>query len=159
VALGQLSREGVLSAIEQWRRLGRNAFLEQYGFGEARDWVLRHVGELYDSKAIAGVAYGYDHPDEGPPAPAAFSGGLETIRALEAAGFSVERQVVEGGDPLRATIEQVLAEYADARAHQPYGSASPMWSTFMGLADALGQSAPVASRDTVSPVGSVGAGN
>jgi len=38
----------VLSAIEQWRRLGRNAFLEQYGFGEARDWVLRHEGELYE---------------------------------------------------------------------------------------------------------------
>jgi len=49
------------------------------------------------------------------------------------------------GDPLRATIEQVLAEYADARARQSYGSASPMWSTFMGLADALGQSALTAA--------------
>ena len=42
-------------------------FLRHYGFGKSRDYLVRNPtnGELCDSKAIAGAAYGYvDLPKE-----------------------------------------------------------------------------------------------
>jgi hypothetical protein len=50
--------------------------------GRSAVGVLEHSsfeGREYDTKAIAGVAYGNDHPDEGPLAASAFSGGLGTV--------------------------------------------------------------------------------
>ena len=64
--LGDVTRDGVLTAIEEFDRLGRAAFLDKYGFGEARSYYLVHEGKQYDSKAIVGVAHGYDRPEEGP---------------------------------------------------------------------------------------------
>lgn len=80
----------VLSAIEEYDKLGRDAFLKTYGYGPARDYFLVHDGKRYDSKAIAGVA----HRDvDGRPLRAeAFSGGNATVaRALADLGFEVTR--------------------------------------------------------------------
>jgi 5-methylcytosine-specific restriction protein A len=47
----------------------------------------------YDSKAIAGVAYGYEFPDRGPLQADDFSGGEATVKArLEQLGFEVVRR-------------------------------------------------------------------
>jgi hypothetical protein len=58
------------SAIEQalaeFRTLGRAAFLGKQGYGKARDYFLSHESRLYDSKAIVGVAHGYEFPELGP---------------------------------------------------------------------------------------------
>lgn len=82
------SREAVLSAIAEFDRIGREAFLEKYGFGPSRSYYLRHEGKLYDSKAIVGVAVGYEHADRGPMKSSEFSGGETTVKArLEALGF------------------------------------------------------------------------
>lgn len=84
------SRAAVLEAIHEFDRIGREAFLRRYGFGEARDYFLRHDERLYDSKAIAGAAFGYQHAGRGPLKSADFSGGDATVRArLEALGFEV----------------------------------------------------------------------
>lgn len=82
--LDLLTRQTVLAALDEFRRLGRAGFLERYGFGEARDFFVRHpvTGEVCDSKAIVGVAYGMQFPDEGALRPTDFSGGLSTVVPL-----------------------------------------------------------------------------
>ena len=53
-----------------------------YGFGPAREYFLV-IGDMhYDSKAIVGVAHGYQFPSEGPLRPEDFSGG-EAIDQVE----------------------------------------------------------------------------
>ena len=54
-----LTPEAVRQAIAEFDRLGRDSFLNTYGFGKARGYFLVHNGQAYDSKAIAGVAHQY----------------------------------------------------------------------------------------------------
>ena len=85
------SRQAVIRAIEECDRMGRDRFLEHYGFFRARSYFLRWKGRLYDSKAIAGVAYGFEFPQSGPLRPSDFCGGKSTVQAkLEALGFTLE---------------------------------------------------------------------
>lgn len=84
------SRAAVLDAIAECDRLGRDAFLNKYGFGRARWYPLRHNGRDYDSKAIAGVAYGMQYPERGTLRRDEFSGGAATVQPrLQALGFDV----------------------------------------------------------------------
>ena len=62
MALGVLSREAIERAIAEYDELGRDAFLSKHGFGRATAYALVVDGCEYDPKAIAGVAYGIDHP-------------------------------------------------------------------------------------------------
>jgi 5-methylcytosine-specific restriction enzyme A len=81
-------RESVIRAIEECDRLGRKEFLRHYGYGKARGYFLVHEGKQYDSKAIAGVAYGFENPTEGALEAGQFSGGVATVQQwLEALGF------------------------------------------------------------------------
>lgn len=75
-------------ALAEFDRLGRDAFLDQYGFGRARDYVLVTETGRYDSKAIFGVAFGYQH---GTPLEAAeFRGGrVGAARRLAELGYSI----------------------------------------------------------------------
>ncbi|GHI05289.1 hypothetical protein AQI88_23360 [Streptomyces cellostaticus] len=59
MALTDITRTEVHKAIEEYDRLGRDAFLRHYGFGRARRYLLLHGGRHYDSKAIVGAAHGY----------------------------------------------------------------------------------------------------
>jgi 5-methylcytosine-specific restriction protein A len=52
------SRTAVEAAIAEFDALGRDAFLAKYGFERARQYRLVHETREYDSKAIAGVAFG-----------------------------------------------------------------------------------------------------
>ncbi|MFH8249477.1 hypothetical protein ACH3VR_03795 [Microbacterium sp. B2969] len=54
-------RSAVEQALAEFDRIGRDAFLHKYGFGAAREYMLVTDGGFYDSKAIFGVAYGYQH--------------------------------------------------------------------------------------------------
>src|ERR1700687_3141905 len=87
----------VLKAIEEAEALGRQAFLDKYGFGPSREYFVRHDGKLYDSKAIIGAAHGYQYPDRGPLRSSDFSGGEQTAqRKLGELGFTV---AVEAASP------------------------------------------------------------
>jgi 5-methylcytosine-specific restriction protein B len=87
-----LSAEAVFAAMDEFDRLGREAFLDKYGFGRAKTYVVLRDGDQYDSKAIFGVAYGIAHPDEGPLASGDFTGGeMSVVRTLERLGFRVKR--------------------------------------------------------------------
>lgn len=84
--------EAVRQAMAEFDRMGRAAFLQRYGFGKARDYLLRENGRSYDSKAIVRVAFRYQFPDRGPLKSADFTGGENTVqRKLEDLGFTVER--------------------------------------------------------------------
>jgi hypothetical protein len=81
---------GVRSAVAECRRIGRFAFLEKYGFKQAREYYLLVEGERYDSKAILGAAHGYDRPDLGPLRSSKFSGGAShAAKHLQRLGFVV----------------------------------------------------------------------
>lgn len=87
----------VLKAIEEAERLGRQPFLDKYGFSPSREYFVRHDGKLYDSKAIIGAAHGYQYPDRGPLRSSDFSGGEQTVqRKLEQLGFAV---AIEAASP------------------------------------------------------------
>ena len=85
-------RASVLKACAEYDRLGRYRFLERYEFGEATRYFLRLNDKLYDSKAIVGVAYGYEHPGDGVLDCHDFSGGVSTGAAawqLKRLGFEI----------------------------------------------------------------------
>ena len=70
--------------------MGRDEFLERYGFARATRYELMLDGRRYDSKAIVGVANRYQFPDEAALRPADFSGGDATVKPrLESMGFEV----------------------------------------------------------------------
>ena len=54
-----VTRDHVLQALEEYDARGREDFLDHYGFGAAREYVLWHDGKNYDSKAVLGVAHAY----------------------------------------------------------------------------------------------------
>jgi len=108
MGLNDITRAGVEKAIAEFDELGRDRFLEKYGFGPARSYFLKIGGRLYDSKAIAGAAHGYDFPDDGPLTPDEFSGGEQTVqRVLEALDFTVVTETKR--NPVWSRDELILA--------------------------------------------------
>lgn len=88
MSLGNITHESVLAAIAEFDKIGRDAFLDRYGYGPARSYILEYDGGHYDSKAIAGVAHGF--ATGRPLVAASFNGGAATVqRTLEALGFRV----------------------------------------------------------------------
>jgi hypothetical protein len=88
--VGQLTdKKAVLAAIAECDRLGRDKFLDTYGFGLAKTWVVLHNGNQYDSKAIVGVGL---HKQLGIRVYSTdFSGGqISAVKRLRALGFQVE---------------------------------------------------------------------
>ena len=74
--------------MAEYDELGADAFLEQYGYGPARDYLLVHEGRSYDSKAILGVAL--KHVTGTPATSDEFSGGREgAAKVLTDLGFEV----------------------------------------------------------------------
>jgi 5-methylcytosine-specific restriction protein A len=85
------SRARVLEAIADFDRLGREEFLSRYGYGPSRRYRLRHKGKVYDSKAIAGVAWGLQHFNDPDRRPDSYTGGAHTsVPTLERLGFTIE---------------------------------------------------------------------
>lgn len=105
------SRTSVQAALDEFTKLGRAAFLVRYGFGKSRDFLVRdpRTGELCDSKAIAGAAYGRQFPEEGPLKAEDFSGGEATVvPKLQSLGFEVVRI---GEDWSAEEVEATVASY------------------------------------------------
>jgi hypothetical protein len=95
-------RESILKAIKEYDSLGRDQFLKRYGFWPSRRYFLVHDGKRYDSKAIVGVAFGYENPSRGPLKWREFNGGYGLARGcLERLGFEVEvsNEAGPGRDP------------------------------------------------------------
>jgi Domain of unknown function (DUF3883) len=88
------SSAAVQAALDEFDALGRTKFLEKYGFGKSREYLVRNArtGSTADSKAIVGAAYGFQYPEHGALIPEEFSGGDATIvPKLQSLGFEVVR--------------------------------------------------------------------
>ena len=97
MALKDITKPAVLKAIQECVRLGRESFLDKYGFGPAKLYRLVYDGRIYDSKAIVGVAHQYVRAGLGPLT--SFSGGAKTVQpVLESLGFTVRVGRAELGD-------------------------------------------------------------
>lgn len=119
------SPAAVQAALDEFRLLGRGAFLEKYGFGRSRDFLIvdPKSGGMADSKAIVGVAYGYACPGEGPLRAGDFSGGEATVvPKLRALGFTVVRIGEDWSEEeVGATVEayfRMLALEAQAASYR-----------------------------------------
>ncbi|MFC5480568.1 HNH endonuclease [Massilia suwonensis] len=82
------SRDAVKAAIAECDELGREQFLAKYGYRYARTYALMYKGREYDSKAIAGVAYGKQFGAA--MRPREHSGGVNyCVPVLQKLGFKV----------------------------------------------------------------------
>lgn len=158
MALGVLTRESVERAIAEYDELGRDAFLSKYGFGRATHYALIVEGRDYDPKAIAGVAYGFDHPEDGPLSNKEFNGGLQLRSALRPAGFDVVLRTSPDDVAMQDLVERFMRMYPEAKAG-PFRGDHPVQTVLRDLIEALRRSGPLASRPNVSVKGSVGLGN
>lgn len=88
--LKALTDRGVVdAAIEEFDTLGREAFLQKYGFGEAKDYFLLTDTGRYDSKAIFAAAYERQHGES--LGPDDFTGGKAGAgKWLHDVGYTVE---------------------------------------------------------------------
>lgn len=117
------SPAAVLAAMKEFDTVGRTYFLEKYGFGKSREYILRDpaTGKLYDSKAVVGAAYGYAFPDEGPLRAENFSGGEATVeRILSDLGFEVVRI---GQDWTSEEVEATVRDYFEMLRIESSGAA------------------------------------
>lgn len=85
-----VTRSSVLAAIRECDEKGRDPFLREHGYRRARSYFLVVNGREYDSKAILGVACGYEHAGANQLPYDAFSGGRDTVeKHLRSLGFEV----------------------------------------------------------------------
>jgi 5-methylcytosine-specific restriction protein A len=102
-------RKAVLKALEEFDRLRREPFLSKYGFKEARTYYLYHNGTHYDSKAIIGVAYGYQFG--APLKSGEFNGGINTVvPKLRELGFEVIEIATHETDEFQKQIQASLKD-------------------------------------------------
>lgn len=87
-SLSQLtSSDAIIAAINEFDSIGREAFLSLYGYKPSRLYHIQYNGQLYDSKAIVGSAYGKQHGT--PLKSSEFNGGKATvITCLRKLGFT-----------------------------------------------------------------------
>ncbi|WP_413658606.1 HNH endonuclease [Paraburkholderia phenoliruptrix] len=133
----------VLKAVEEFDRKGRDVFLEEYGFGKARDYFLLIDGKRYDSKAIFGAAHKYQFPKLGPLGWRDFSGGATTVeRKLEAMGFRIERRHPKaGGVTSNVEITSAQDEAEAAGAFDPHNVEDARTKTMAAIVRRQGQPA------------------
>lgn len=106
-----LSRRAVLQAVDEYSR-DEPGFLERYGYGEADTYIMRHGGHPYASKAIVGVAYGYQYPEQGPLTHDQFSGGKAgAARHLSMLGFEVDGITKDPEDWTLEEVQVAVSEY------------------------------------------------
>jgi 5-methylcytosine-specific restriction protein A len=120
MALKELTRESVEKAITTFDQLGRDKFLAKYGYKRAKGYFILLGGRSYDSKAIAGVAYGFVRPDLGPLKWDDFGGGERTVRQrLEKLGFSITSPENRNPDWSKDELIVALDFYFRHREHIP----------------------------------------
>jgi len=84
-----VERDHIQSAISEFKKMGRTSFLDVYGYGKAIQYFIEDEGDLFDAKAIFGVAFKFS--EHGKPLEwDNFSGGEGwTNGRLRALGFKV----------------------------------------------------------------------
>lgn len=102
-----VSPDSVLRAIETFRAGDRDEVLRAHGFRPALDYVLEYEGETFDAKALYGIAYGIEYPDEEPIRNRGLQGGRSVNRKLEELGFEVKSLRSDGATEAVSTDVRV----------------------------------------------------
>lgn len=111
-------RQAVEDALDEFDRIGRFAFLDKHGFGEAKEYFLITDTGLYDSKAIFAAAYEREHgvrltSDD-------FSGGKQgAARWLSDLGYTIEGLDAKEGRLTFDSFEAAVKEFRLAVANIP----------------------------------------
>lgn len=101
-----LTQDAILTAMDEYDRLGADIFLAKYGFATPKQyWVCRPNSEqVYPAKAIIGAAFGYLPGGTAWPH-VAFTGGIHGANGwLERLGFTIS----EGGKPAEGDTQANL---------------------------------------------------
>ena len=88
----RITEKGIYEAIDEFRKIGRKTFLSVYGFKESTTYKLLFDGELFDPKAIVGVAHKWSEHDSSPLTSEELSGGKDRGNAnwcLSQLGFQI----------------------------------------------------------------------
>src|SRR5688500_9379347 len=102
------SPEYVEKAIAEFDRLTRWRFLQTYGFRAARRYFIRVGSDLYDSKAVLGVAHRFVPGKKRALSPADFSGGdKHAVSHLRGLGFEVAD--TGSGGPIEVDVSEAVA--------------------------------------------------
>lgn len=111
----ELKGDHITRTIVEFDRLGRQPFLDKYGYGVAKRYYIRHHDKLYDAKAILGVAFKFS--SHGKPLSQDNFGGGKTIanRKLTALGFEVVDGLLWSDDELEAVMRSYLRLLSDTR--------------------------------------------
>lgn len=155
------SREAVLEAIREHDELGREAFLEKYGFGASKRYYIEVNGNLYDSKAIAGVALGKQYPERGALPNDEFNGGIASVgRKMAALGFKfIDSKLQEdGGRSFGVLLKAAMDEFAVERT-TPFETKPKLWAAMNAVKARLESFDAVQSRPNIFCQWSLGAGN
>lgn len=133
MALSDLTSDAVNAALDEFDSLGREAFLERYGFGPARGYFLVRDGRRYDSKAVVGAAHG-KLPGRSALGARDFVGGETTVgRLLSRLGFTV---VGPSGSDRDAAIALVDGQHVRAlRWFRDHASQVLPWQEIRGHAE------------------------
>ncbi|RUU14454.1 DUF3578 domain-containing protein [Mesorhizobium sp. USDA-HM6] len=84
------SREAVGAAIAEFDKIGRDRFLEKYGFGSGQTFFRTANGAEYDAEAILAAAVGVQHPGRGALKASEFRATPDAVAdKLHELGFSV----------------------------------------------------------------------
>jgi hypothetical protein len=152
----------VHAALDEFDQLGRNAFLDKYGFGRAQLYFIVRNGKRYDSKAIIGAAYGFQYPERGARRAIDFSGGEVTVvPLLEGLGFTVDSDGTRTAEVSRI-LADILSGYLPARRDGvggAFGSNHALWQRFDALAKEIREIGPVRERPRLHVKASAGQGN
>ena len=90
MGLSEITIDAVLDSISEYDILGKEKFLQKYGFSDAINYFLIYKGKEYPSKAIIGVSFQYIGKGRKPLSASEFSGGEITVKhTLEKLGFNV----------------------------------------------------------------------
>jgi hypothetical protein len=106
----------VLKALAEFDEVGGLAFRQVHEFGPSTRYYLHHGGRLYDAKAIAGVAYGYQHPATGALSNKQLDGGeAGANKVLRRLGFTVADSHCTTADEERTWRQTVWDDLVDRR--------------------------------------------
>ncbi|WP_460703979.1 hypothetical protein [Luteococcus sediminum] len=109
------------AAMTEFDQLGRESFLDKYGFGPAREYFITENGRRYDSKAIVGAAAA-QMPGGTAWGPGQFSGGAATVvKLLVGFGFRVTRDPNRRPTPDPAWNLNVGDTISRVQLHLDYG--------------------------------------
>jgi putative restriction endonuclease len=99
-------------ALAEFRRLGRQAFIDDYGFKRSRDYFVIEGGIGYDSKPVLAAAYGHQHGRKQALHYDDFSGGGPVITTFGRLGYRVVRwtspQLEEGAIYTRERLREMF---------------------------------------------------